>query len=255
MSSVASNWCRFRTFLSLGNRKKSYSARSGEYGGCCNWAVLCLAKNCCTRWEVCAGALSWCRIQSPSRHFSSRFQWTDSLKRRTVIRCLLYCQSPVIVNDCSNFSNYFLVSRCWRSSQVGVAFNGGSTLFKSTEPVKHLCRTHCIFTVCLLQWLIRFCCSFSDFKTKLDANALFGTFTHCKNRYDINTHVTSATYYSQLSKCSHFQLVSWVDKTCMNMSRLVANTSHLANNHYNSNPDAFWTNLMHPSLGQQQTQC
>jgi len=33
----------------------------------------------------------------------------------------------------------------------GVAFNGSSTLFKSTEPVKHLCTTHCIFTVCLLQ--------------------------------------------------------------------------------------------------------
>jgi hypothetical protein len=35
MSSVASNWCPFRTFLSLGNRKKSHGARSGEYGGCC----------------------------------------------------------------------------------------------------------------------------------------------------------------------------------------------------------------------------
>ena len=33
----------------------------------------------------------------------------------------------------------------------GVTINGGSTLFKSTEPVKHLCTTHCIFTVCLLQ--------------------------------------------------------------------------------------------------------
>jgi len=37
---------------------------------------------------------------------------------------------------------------------------------------------------------------FSDFKTKFDANALFGTFTNLKNRYDINAHVTSATYYS-----------------------------------------------------------
>ena len=36
MSSVASNRCPFRTFLSLGNRKKSPGARSGEYGGCCN---------------------------------------------------------------------------------------------------------------------------------------------------------------------------------------------------------------------------
>ena len=31
--------------------------------------------------------------------------------------------------------------------EQGVAFNGGSTLFKSTEPVKHLCTTRCIFTV------------------------------------------------------------------------------------------------------------
>jgi hypothetical protein len=38
------------------------------------------------------------------------------------------------------------------------------------------------------------------------------------------------------------QLVSWVAKTCTNMSRLVANTSHPVNNHYNSNPDTFWTN-------------
>jgi len=71
---------------------------------------------------------------------------------------------------------------------------------------------------------------------------LFGTFTHRKNRYDINARVTSATYYSQLSKRSHLQPVSWVAKTCASMSRLVANASHPVNNHYNSNPDTFWTN-------------
>ena len=131
-----------------------------------------------------------------------------------------------------------------RSSRLGVAFNGGSTLFKWTEPVKLLCTTHCIFTVCLLQKWIRFRCGFSDFKTKPDANALFGAFTHRKNRYDINARVISATYYSQMSKRSHLQLVSWVAKTCTNMSRLVANTSHPVNNHYNSNPDTVWTNLI-----------
>jgi len=68
--------------------------------------------------------------------------------------------------------------------------------------------THCIFTVCLLQELTPFRCSFTDFKTKLDANVLSGTFTHRKNRYDINARVTSATYHSQLSKRSHLQLVS-----------------------------------------------
>ena len=151
MSSVASNRCPFRTFLSLGNRKKSHGARSGEYGSCCNWAVPCLAKNCCTRCEVCAGALSWCRIQSPSCHFSARFRRTDSHKCRTVIWSLSYYQFPVIANNWSNFRNHFLISQCWRLSRAGVAFNRGSTLFKLTEPVKHLCTTHCIFTVCLLQ--------------------------------------------------------------------------------------------------------
>ena len=55
MSSVASNRCPFRTFLSLGNRKKSHGARSGEYGGCCNWAVPCLAKNCYIRCPLFDG--------------------------------------------------------------------------------------------------------------------------------------------------------------------------------------------------------
>ena len=54
MSSVASNRCPFRTFLNLGNRKKSHGARSGEYGGCCNWAVPCLAKKLLHKmWSVC----------------------------------------------------------------------------------------------------------------------------------------------------------------------------------------------------------
>ena len=34
---------------------------------------------------------------------------------------------------------------------------------------------------------------FFRFQNKLDANALFGTFTQRKNRYDINARVTSAT--------------------------------------------------------------
>jgi hypothetical protein len=46
------------------------------------------------------------------------------------------------------------------------------------------------------------------FKTKLDVNALFGTFTHLKNRYDINARVTCATYSSQVRKRSHLQIVS-----------------------------------------------
>jgi hypothetical protein len=83
MSSVASNRCPFKTFLSLGKRKESHGARSGEYGGCYNWAVPFLAKNCYTRREVRAGALSWCRIQSPSRHFS-----VSCADRRLKLHCM-----------------------------------------------------------------------------------------------------------------------------------------------------------------------
>ena len=111
---------------------------------------------------------------------------------------------------------------------------------QSNTCVRHIASSPC---ACCNNWYFSVAV-FSDFKTKLDANALFGTFTHRKNRYDINARVTSATYYSQLSKRSHLQLVSWVAKTCTNMSRLVANTSHPVNKHYNSNPDTFWTNLV-----------
>jgi len=65
MFSVASDPCPFRTFSSLGNRKKSNGARSGEYGGCCNRAVPCLAKNCCTNVKYMR---AHCRGAGSSRH-------------------------------------------------------------------------------------------------------------------------------------------------------------------------------------------
>jgi len=43
---------------------------------------------------------------------------------------------------------------------------------------------------------------FFRLKKKLNANALFITFTHRKNRYDINARVNSATYCSQLTNAA-----------------------------------------------------
>ena len=235
MSSVASNRCPFRTFLSLGNRKKSDGARSGEYGGCCNWAVPCLANNCCTRCEVCAGALSWCRIQSPSRHFSGRFGRTDSRKRRktcTQNSLLIAYSRCAIPSESKNSINMtFVLLRTWRPffgrEDVGRKQSNATVRPIASSPY-----------ACCNTWYVSFAGFFiCDFKTKLDANALFGSFTHRKNRYDINARVTSATYCCQLNKRSHLQLVSWLAKTRTDISRLVANTSHPVNNHYNSNPD------------------
>jgi len=123
MSSVASNRCPFRTFLSLGNRKKSHGARSGEYGGCCNWAVPCLAKNCCTRCEVSAGALSWCWIQSPSHQFFRSFSanWFTQTSQELHVEFLVNClpvRSVLVVYDTPRIKNgrnmTFVFLRTWR---------------------------------------------------------------------------------------------------------------------------------------------
>ena len=125
MTSVASNRCPIKTFLILGNSKKSDGARSGEYGGCWNRAVPCLAKNCCTVFEVCVSTLSCCRIQLPSRHFTGRFRRTISLKRRKnssqnslLIVCpsgaFSCCTIPSKQKNASNMTFVFL--RIWRVS-------------------------------------------------------------------------------------------------------------------------------------------
>ena len=124
----------------------------------------------------------------------------------------------------------------------GVAFNGGSPLFKSTEP------NTCVWPIasspyaCCNNWYVSVA-GFPILKQNL-MQMLCSVLSHIVKLADINARVTSATYYSQLSKRSHSQLVSWVAKTCTNMWRPVANTSHPVNNHYNSNPDTFSTNLV-----------
>jgi len=51
--------CSFHDSLSLGNRKKSQGARSGEYGGCSSTAMLFLTKNSLMLNALCARALLW----------------------------------------------------------------------------------------------------------------------------------------------------------------------------------------------------
>ena len=59
------NRCPLSGFLSSGNSQKSQGAMSGLYGRCRSNAILCFLRNCCTRFDECAGALSWWRSQSP----------------------------------------------------------------------------------------------------------------------------------------------------------------------------------------------
>ena len=56
---LSSNRCPLSGFLSFGNSQKSQGVISGLYGGCRSNAILCLLRNCCTRFDECAGALSW----------------------------------------------------------------------------------------------------------------------------------------------------------------------------------------------------
>ena len=56
---LSSNRCPLSGFLSFGNSQKSQGAMSGLYGGWRSNAILCLLRHCCTRFDECAGALSW----------------------------------------------------------------------------------------------------------------------------------------------------------------------------------------------------
>ena len=146
MFSVASKPCPFRTFLSLGSRKKSHGARSCEYGGCCNWAVPCLAKNCCTRCEVCVCVCGRIVVvQDPVaippffRSFSANWftQTSQNLQVEFLVNCL-----P------SGAYSWYDTLMDQKTPVTWPLFC--FYLFKSTELVKQLCTTHCIFTVCLL---------------------------------------------------------------------------------------------------------
>jgi len=156
MSSVASNRRPFRTFLSLGNRKKSHGVRLVS--------MVTAATERCRVWPKTAAQGVKCvygnivvvqdPVTIPPFFWSFSANWftqTSQDRQAEFLVNYLPIGSILVVYDTLRI-NHFLVSRCWRSSRGGGdALNGGSTLFKLTEPVKHLCMTHCIFTVCLLQ--------------------------------------------------------------------------------------------------------
>ena len=49
----------FERHFQLKTIQKSQGAMSGLYGGWRSCTILCFAKNCCTTFDECAGALSW----------------------------------------------------------------------------------------------------------------------------------------------------------------------------------------------------
>ena len=57
--SMSSNRFPLSAIINFGNIEKSQGAMSGLYGGCQSRTILCFAKNCCTRFDECAGVLSW----------------------------------------------------------------------------------------------------------------------------------------------------------------------------------------------------
>jgi hypothetical protein len=78
----ATSWNRFpfRVIFSLGKRKKSKGAKSGESGGWGTTGMLCLAKNSLTLGAAWHGALSWCRSQVSEDHLWGRFRRTACAK-------------------------------------------------------------------------------------------------------------------------------------------------------------------------------
>ena len=71
--SMSSNRFPLSAIFNFGNTQKMQGAMSGLYGGWRISTIFCFAKNCCTRFDECAGALSWSRSQSPLDQKRGRF--------------------------------------------------------------------------------------------------------------------------------------------------------------------------------------
>ena len=74
--SMSSNCFSLNAIFNFGNKQKSQGAMSGLYGGWRSCTIFCFAKNCCIRFNECAGALLWWRSQSPLDQKRGRFLLT-----------------------------------------------------------------------------------------------------------------------------------------------------------------------------------
>ena len=76
--SMSPNRFPLSAIFNVGNIQKTQGDMSGLYGGWRSCTILCFAKNCCTRFDECAGVLSWWRRRSPLDQKRRRFLLTAS---------------------------------------------------------------------------------------------------------------------------------------------------------------------------------
>ena len=116
ISSVVSNLRPFIRSFSLGKRKKSQGARSGEYGG---WGitVIFLAKNCESLKDLWAGALSWWILRFWFCHFCDLLRRTFS---HSLLRTSQYTSALTVI-PCGTNSRCTIPS--WSKKQISIVFN------------------------------------------------------------------------------------------------------------------------------------
>ena len=85
--SKLSNRFSSSAIFNFGYIQKSQGAMSGLYGGWWSCTILCFAKNCCTRLDECAGALSWerSRLIRNAVVFFSRHHSIFSVLQRNIL--------------------------------------------------------------------------------------------------------------------------------------------------------------------------
>ena len=123
--SMSSNRFPLSAIFNFGNIQKSQGAMSRLCGGWRSCTILCFAKNCCTRFDECAGALSWSRSQSPldqkrGRYFSHGI--TQSFQNFNVI---------FVVDRLTFWSTTFVVHNTLTIEKNNI--NAGRILFGHTS--------------------------------------------------------------------------------------------------------------------------
>ena len=86
--------------MSLGGKRKSHRARSGEKGGCCSTAMFFSARNCRMLRMLSAGALLWWSSHNLSCHNSRTLTHWAKQKPQDLCRLADWSSGPVARTHC-----------------------------------------------------------------------------------------------------------------------------------------------------------
>ena len=136
--SMSSNRFPLSAIFDFGNIQKSQGAMSGLYGGWRSCKILCFAKNCCTRFDECAGRY---RGEEASHHLTRNaavfFSWHHAIfsELQRNILCWSFDLLEQIRSAQHPHNRKKLSELTWHGSDFKVLFSAVARLGASTVKI------------------------------------------------------------------------------------------------------------------------